>query len=94
MKKIKVFTANRQFDESGTSGTGHVMTGFVLSDGRVVVYWETDTPSISIYNSWDDFYKTHVGPHPSNETILEEISINIDDGGKIGINVGELLINR
>lgn len=93
-KKVKVFTVNRQFDESGTSGTGHVITGFVLSDGKVIACWQGDHPSIAIHNSWNDFYKVHIGDHPTNESIIEEISINIDEAGKIGINIGELLINQ
>lgn len=93
-RKIKVFTVNRQFDVNGTSGTGHVITGIVLTDGKVIAHWETETPSIAIHESWDHFYKTHIGDHPENDTIIEEVYINIDDVGKLAINIGELLINR
>ncbi len=93
-KKIKVFTVNRQFDVNGTSGTGHVITGFVVPSGKVVACWETESPSIAIHENWDDFYKVHIGDHPENDTIIEEVYINIDDLGKLAINIGELLINQ
>lgn len=94
VKKIKVFTINRQFDESGTSGTGHVITGFILSNGWVLAFWDTDTPSFEFHTSWENFYKVHIGLHPTNEAIIKEVSLNIDEAGEIAINIGELLINR
>ncbi len=93
-KKVKVFTVNRQFDANGTSGTGHVITGIVMSNGWVFAFWDTNTPSYEFHISWDNFYKVHIGDHPGNDTIIEEVYMNIDEAGKIGINIGELLINQ
>ena len=72
---MKAFTMIRQNDESGTSGTGHVLDGVMFPSGKVVVCWDPDnanTPmqvnSVAVYDNWEQFYAVHVGQHPTNGT--------------------------
>lgn len=74
---IKTFTVCRQSDETGVSGEGIVMDGVIFSTGQCVVHWLYPPPkgSITIWESYDDFIKVHIKPHPKNKTI-----ITYDDG--------------
>lgn len=47
---MQTFVLNRIRDISGVSGTGIVAEGIVFSNGRVVLCWVGETPSINIYN--------------------------------------------
>ncbi len=85
MKKIKVFTVNRQEDINETSGTGYVITGFIMDTGKTIIIWNTPTPSITIFDSYQDFLKIH--DHPENESIIQEMSINIDSNGSLSLNI-------
>lgn len=62
----------REKDESGYSGTGVVLHGIVFSDGTTVIHWQTkkETDSTSIFDSFEDFEKIHIGQHPKNGTHL------------------------
>ena len=80
MAKVKVFRIIRQSDETGISGSGHVMTGIIFEDGSVVIRWLSETPSTTMYQSWEDFNALHVKPHPTNETLLEQQLIEWKDG--------------
>jgi hypothetical protein len=82
---IRMFKMTRQKDESGVSGTGHVVSGIVFEDGTTVIRWVTESPSITIFNSFEDFYNVHVGAHPDNDTIIEEVE-SPDDIFKYGGN--------
>lgn len=73
----KAFTIIRVGDESGVSGTGRVLDGFVAHNGKVVVFWRTDLPdsesthghsSIGIYDSFKAFKLIHIDSHPDNGT--------------------------
>lgn len=64
----RLFTMVRPVDETGVSGTGHVLDGVVWPDNRVTVYWRTETPSVNAYDSFEDFHKVHVSSHPGNGT--------------------------
>ena len=74
---IRTFTVKRQNDSTGVSGTGIVIEGTVHATGQAVVHWLYPPPrgSFAIFDTFEDFIKVHVGPHPSNETI-----ITFDDG--------------
>jgi hypothetical protein len=62
----------REQDESGVSGTGHVLDGVIFPwTGKVVVNWRTENSSISIYDSWNTFVNIHIVPHPLNNTHIE-----------------------
>lgn len=69
--KMKVFKVIRIEDETGVSGTGHIINGVVFDNGTVVIRWRTPMWSIAIYNNWEEFKKIHIDSHPSNETIHE-----------------------
>ena len=83
---MKVFKIIRQNDETGVSGTGNVMDGVVFDDGQVIVSWKTDVKSTGFYNSWEDFKKVHIDPHPTNKTLVREINV---DWNTKGVQVAE-----
>jgi hypothetical protein len=56
---IREFYLERLEDESGVSGTGVVARGVVLPSGRVVLEWESQITSITIYNSVDELNEIH-----------------------------------
>lgn len=65
----------RLADESGVSGTGHILDGVLWHTGQVAVCWRTDIAgaqhghtSIAIYPSFEAFYAIHVAAHPANRT--------------------------
>jgi len=64
-----VFKVIRQEDESGISGTGHVIDGIIFDNGKVVIQWRTEMTSIAIYESYEEFYAIHIASHPENESI-------------------------
>lgn len=72
---VKVFHMIRNNDESGISGTGHVVTGVVYPDQSTVVRWNTKTPSINFYKTFDHFKKTHIDAHPDNKTELKWLTV-------------------
>ena len=78
MMRPRLFSMVRQADESGVSGTGHVLDGVVWRNGKVSAAWDTaNAPgSICTYDAFGDFKSIHVDAHPSNDTILA-----FDDGG-------------
>lgn len=73
----RVFSMIRQNDESGTSGTGHVLDGVIFPSGKCVICWNPESArvmgvnSISIFDSFDAFEAIHIGQHPTNGTIIE-----------------------
>lgn len=70
-KEPVLFAMVRPKDETGVSGTGHVLDGVIWpGSGRVQVQWRSDTSSLNTYECYDDFYKVHVASHPANETMI------------------------
>ena len=69
---LRAFTVFRKSDESGISGDGVVIEGVELATGQCIVHWLYPPPrgGIAIFESMDDFIKVHIGPHPSNSTII------------------------
>jgi hypothetical protein len=69
---IRAFTVFRESDETGISGDGVVIEGVELATGQCIVHWLYPPPrgGIAIFESLDDFIKVHIGPHPSNSTII------------------------
>lgn len=56
---MKLFTLQRDEDESGVSGTGPVAHGVVFPDGVVAMRWATGTASTAIYASIGDVEIIH-----------------------------------
>lgn len=80
---VQVFTVNRQADESGHSGTGHIITGITFENGTTVIRWNTPTWSIGIYNDYEEFHMLHIGQHPTNESLISSRSLIIEEDGEI-----------
>lgn len=82
---IRTFTLCRQNDETGVSGEGVVIEGCVFATGHCIVHWLTPAPrgALAIFDTFDDFTKIHVKPHPTNNTIItfEDGEQTIYDGG-------------
>tara|TARA_Y100000310_G_scaffold319510_1_gene374892 strand:+ start:2040 stop:2393 length:354 start_codon:yes stop_codon:yes gene_type:complete len=82
---IRTFTLCRQNDETGVSGEGVVIEGCVFATGHCIVHWLTPAPrgALAIFDTFDDFIKIHVKPHPTNNTIItfENGEQTIYDGG-------------
>jgi hypothetical protein len=68
-----VFRMIRHNDESGVSGTGHVLSGVVWPNGWVNTFWNTATKpsSIGFYTDFESFMSIHVSSHPGNKTVIE-----------------------
>lgn len=67
----RLFSVIRHVDESGISGTGHILDGVIFHTGQVVVCWRSDLndyqpgySSIAVYPSWEAFLHIHILPHP------------------------------
>lgn len=73
----RLFSMVRNADESGTSGTGHVLDGVVFPSGKCVICWDPESArvmgvnSISIFDSYEAFESIHIGQHPANGTVVE-----------------------
>ncbi len=82
---IRAFTVCRKSDESGISGEGVVIEGCVFATGHCIIHWLTPSPrgALAIFDSFDDFIKIHIKPHPTNNTIItfEDGEQTIYDGG-------------
>lgn len=64
----RIFTMIIKKDETGVSGPGRVLDGIIFQDGKTVIYWRSDKPSIAIYNSFKEFQQVHIESHPKNKT--------------------------
>lgn len=58
----RLFRVIRYKDDKKISGVGKVIDGVVFADGKVVIQWQNDTSSISIFRNLEDFQNTHVKP--------------------------------
>jgi hypothetical protein len=54
-----MFYLNRLIDKSQVSGTGIVAEGVVFSNGKCVMTWLSEHPSVTIYDSIDEVDKIH-----------------------------------
>jgi hypothetical protein len=45
------FVLERNVDESGVSGTGHVADGIVFWNGKCALSWRTEHTSVAVYDS-------------------------------------------
>jgi hypothetical protein len=77
---MTTFTVCRQNDITGISGEGVVIEGCVFATGHAIIHWLLPAPkgSIAMFENFDDFIKTHVSSHPTNNTI-----ITYDDGNQV-----------
>lgn len=67
---MKTFTMERQYDETGVSGTGIVLEGAVFTDGTVCGRWLTQPGSFVLWDSFKHFWEVHVAPHRKNQTVV------------------------
>lgn len=78
----RTFFLVRQDDESGVSGTGHVLDGLIWPDGQVVTKWCAGGPSeLNVSESFEEWRSIHVDKHPANKSL-----IIFDDGGPIPVS--------
>lgn len=72
---MKTFKMIRKQDETGVSGTGHVLSGVVFENGKVAVTWYgrslVTASSVAVYDTFDDFKAIHITSHPANNTEVE-----------------------
>lgn len=70
-KSGKRFYLLRHNDIHGKSGEGHVLDGIEWPNGKVSVCWASDTSSVTVYDSFEDFEILHVEGHGegSNEVV-------------------------
>ena len=68
---VQVFKMVRPKDETGVSGTGHILDGIVFPNGKCVVCWKGASPAVTVWDSFDAFKRIHVDAHPNNETKFE-----------------------
>ena len=67
---MRTFYLYRTEDESGVSGTGRVAQGFVADNGRVSLFWLSDHPSVTLYDSIGEVHAIH-GHGGKTEVIME-----------------------
>lgn len=85
----RTFKMIRNGDESGVSGTGYVIDGVLFGDGSVVVFWRTNTSSMGIYKTYEEFESIHITPHPTNLT-----EVIFDDAESAGHSFDALPANK
>lgn len=75
LPSAKTFKVYRNYDESGVSGTGHVIDGVRFHNGKTVICWRTDIEgkkhgdsSIGVYDTFEAFMRIHITAHPTNQT--------------------------
>lgn len=73
----RLFYLVRHGDESGVSGTGHVLDGVIWPDGKVNAAWcaRETARSIEQWDTFEGFLEIHVDQHPGNNS-----EIVFDDG--------------
>lgn len=64
--KPAVFELHRVEDDSGISGTGHVLDGVVFPDGTTVVRWRGKYRSTAMFKNYRNFEKIHMAYHGSS----------------------------
>jgi hypothetical protein len=56
---MKSFYLYRTEDESGISGTGRVAQGFVADNGKAALFWLSEHPSVTVYDSVGEVQAIH-----------------------------------
>lgn len=56
---MKAFYLYRTEDESGISGTGRVAQGFVADNGKAALFWLSQHPSVTVYDSVGEVQAIH-----------------------------------
>jgi hypothetical protein len=57
---VQLFKLLRHKDISGVSGEGVVAYGVTFPNGKTVLYWNTETSSIVVYDSVEDCDAVHL----------------------------------
>lgn len=65
--KPRLFQVIRNIDGKEISGTGHIIDGVIFGDGTVVIQWQGDYKSVSVFKSLNDFLAVHVKPKYQGE---------------------------
>ena len=86
---MEIFRVDRINDESGVSGTGHIIDGVIFDDGTIVIKWRTSMSSIAIYKSFEEFKKIHIDSHPTNESIVKCITVDTTQFSIIGEKIND-----
>lgn len=75
----RTFFLIRQADETGVSGTGHVLDGVVWPDGKVTTKWcaEGSPSELNVAESYEEWDAIHVSKHPTNRSLVV-----FDDGAE------------
>jgi hypothetical protein len=62
-----------EYAEKGITNSGSEpdYEGIIFSDGTVAIRWLTQYRSVSIWQSWDDFYRVHGHPEYGTTIIFE-----------------------
>jgi len=73
---MRTFTGYRpsppeEYQEKGITNSGAEpdYEGVIFTDGTVVVRWQTQYRSHSVWSCWEDFYQVH--GHPEYGTVIE-----------------------
>lgn len=66
--RIRRFILQREYDESGVSGTGVVAEGVQFSSGKCVMHWLSDWTSIAMYENIEEL--VHIHGHGGNTKII------------------------
>lgn len=56
---VRRFKLERDEDETGVSGTGHIADGALFEDGTAVVRWRTETASTTLFDDIEDVLAVH-----------------------------------
>lgn len=65
MRRFKLI---RNEDVSGLSGVGYVAEGCLFRNGKCVLCWKSDHPSLNVYDSLEDIVYLH--GHQGKTTIV------------------------
>lgn len=62
-----------EYAEKGITNSGSEpdYEGIIFSDGTVAIRWLTQYRSVSIWQSWDDFYRVHGHPEYGTSIIFD-----------------------
>ncbi len=56
---MRLFHLERDVDETGVSGTGHVAEGVEFTSGKAVLSWLTEHSSVALYDSVESLVHIH-----------------------------------
>lgn len=94
---MKVFYLYRAEDESGISGTGRVAQGFVADNGKVSLFWLSEHPSVTVYDSVGEVQaihghsgKTDMRFEPDYKRAFHEMKAALDGVSLLDVGISRL----